>query len=120
MTSTVKRDYSLIGRDSELAQERGLVAAEWYHTDVPRQRMKALMRRRDGPAIRDTVIWLILLVLTGFGGYWFWDSWKCVPFFLCYGVLYGWSRTHAGTRPAMGPHSGPHGVTTPSTSWRHS
>ena len=89
MTSTVKRDYSLIGRDSELAQERGLVAAEWYHTDVPRQRMKALMRRRDGPAIRDTVIWLILLVLTGFGGYWFWDSWKCVPFFLCYGVLYG-------------------------------
>ena len=68
MSTTVKRDYSLIGRDSGFAQEHGLVAAEWYHTDVPRQRMKALMRRRDGPAIRDTAIWFLLLALTGFGG----------------------------------------------------
>ena len=36
MNANVKRDYSLIGRDSERAQEQGLVAAEWYHTDVPR------------------------------------------------------------------------------------
>jgi fatty acid desaturase len=89
MATTVKRDYSLIGRDSERALEQGLVAAEWYHTEVPRKRIKALMRRRNGPAIRDTAIWLSLLALSGFGGYWFWGSWACVPFFLCYGVLYG-------------------------------
>ena len=61
------------------------------------------MRRRNGPAIRDTVIWLSLLALTGFGGYWFWGSWTCVPFFLCYGVLYGsasdsrWHESGHGT-----------------------
>jgi fatty acid desaturase len=103
MTTGMKRDYSLIGRDSERAQEQGLVAAEWYHTDIPRKRIKALMRRRNGPAIRDTAIWLSLLALSGFGGYWFWGSWACVPFFLCYGVLYGsasdsrWHESGHGT-----------------------
>ena len=48
------RDYSLIGRDGRLAVENGLAAAEWYHTDIPRKEMKELMKREDGPAIRDT------------------------------------------------------------------
>jgi fatty acid desaturase len=102
-TDEITRDYSLIGPSGELAAEQGLVAAEWYHTDVPRKRMKQLMRREDGPAIRDTVIWGALLVGFGFGGYWFWGSWACVPFFLCYGVLYGsasdsrWHETGHGT-----------------------
>ena len=103
MSNDVKRDYGLIGRDSERAQAQGLVAAEWYHTEIPRKRIKALMRRRNGPAIRDTVIWLSLLAVTGLGGYVFWDSWACVPFFLCYGVLYGsasdsrWHESGHGT-----------------------
>ena len=84
-----KRDYSLVGRDSEAAVANGLAAAEWYHTDIPRKQMKELMKRTDGPAIRDTMLWLGLLAVTGFGGYWFWGSWLAVPFFLCYGVLYG-------------------------------
>jgi fatty acid desaturase len=102
-TAETTRDYSLIGPSGELAAEQGLVAAEWYHTDVPRKRMKQLMRREDGPAIRDTVLWFALLVGFGFGGYWFWGSWACVPFFLCYGVLYGsasdsrWHETGHGT-----------------------
>ena len=53
-----KRDYSLIGRDAQAAVENGLAAAEWYHTDIPRKQMKELMQRSDGPAIRDTAIWL--------------------------------------------------------------
>jgi fatty acid desaturase len=84
-----RRDYSLVGRDSELAVQLGLAAAGWYHSDIPRKRMKELMRRRDFPAIQDTVIWVMALAAFGFGGYWFWGSWSCVPFFLCYGVLYG-------------------------------
>jgi fatty acid desaturase len=102
-TMQLTRDYSLIGRDSERAAELGLVAAEWYHSEIPRKRMKALMRRRDGPAIRDTVIWLGLLGLTGFAGGWWWGSWACVPCFLAYGVLYGsvsdsrWHESGHGT-----------------------
>ncbi len=97
------RDYSLIGPNARAAAEQGLVAAEWYHAEVPRKRMKELMRRSDGPALRDTAIWLGLLVVCGFGGAWFWGSWACVPFFVVYGVLYGsatdsrWHESGHGT-----------------------
>jgi fatty acid desaturase len=103
VNATATRDYSLIGRDSQRAVEQGLAAADWYHTEVPRKRMKALMQRRDGPAIRDTLLWLALLTVFGFLGGWFWGSWMCVPFFLCYGVLYGassdsrWHESGHGT-----------------------
>ncbi|MGX5848092.1 fatty acid desaturase family protein [Mesorhizobium sp. PL10] len=90
MTATpFRRDYSLIGRDAKLAVETGLSAAEWYHTDIPRKQMKELMQRSDGPAIRDTAIWLAALILSAAGGAWFWGTWWCVPFFFVYGVLYG-------------------------------
>ena len=54
------RDYSLTGDSAKHAIEAGLVAAEWYHTDVPRTVLKQLMRRRDGPAMRDTALWIVL------------------------------------------------------------
>ena len=85
------RDYSLIGRDARLAVERGLVAAEWYHTDVPRKTMKELMQRSDGPAIRDTVIWFAAFFAFAAGAIAFYGTWWSVPFFVCYGVLYGGS-----------------------------
>ena len=69
--------------------ESGLAAAEWYHTDIPRKQMKELMKRADGPAIRDTLIWFGCLVVFGGLGICFWGTWWCVPFFLVYGVLYG-------------------------------
>ena len=84
-----KRDYDLMGESGRLAVETGLAAAEWYHTDVPRKLMKELMQRSDGPAIRDTVIWLGVLVLSAAGGICFWGTWWCVPFFFIYGTLYG-------------------------------
>lgn len=84
-----KRDYSLLGRDAQAAVANGLSAAEWYHTEVPRKQMKELMKREDGPAIRDTAIWLGCLVLFGGLGIIFWGTWWAVPFFLAYGVLYG-------------------------------
>jgi len=86
---SAKRDYSLTGRDTQSAIDNGLAAAEWYHTDVPRKQMKELMKRSDGPAIRDTTIWLAALVLSAAGGIWLWGSWWCVPFFFVYGALYG-------------------------------
>jgi fatty acid desaturase len=84
-----KRDYSLLGRDAQAAVDSGLAAAEWYHTAIPRKQMKELMKREDGPAIRDTALWLGSLVVTGALGSYFWGSLWCVPFFLIYGVMYG-------------------------------
>ena len=88
-TSVSERDYSLIGPDARQAEAQGLASANWYACAIPRKRMKELMRRSDQPAIRDTAIWLGLLLLTGGLGVAFWGSWWCVPFFFVYGVLYG-------------------------------
>jgi fatty acid desaturase len=88
-SGVTRRDYSLTGRDAARAVETGLADADWYKTDVPRAEMKKLVKRSDGPAIRDTIVWLGLLVGSGGGGISFWSTWWCVPFFLVYGVLYG-------------------------------
>jgi fatty acid desaturase len=85
----VKRDYSLVGESTRRAVETGLASAEWYHTEVPRKTMKALMQRSDGPAIRDTILWFVLLFGSAAGGIWFWGTWWCVPFFFVYGLIYG-------------------------------
>jgi fatty acid desaturase len=91
MTDTLvpKRDYSLTGVETQRAIERGLATAEWYHSDVPRKVMKELMKRRDGPAIRDTAIWIGLLIATAVGGVMTWGTWWTVPFWFVYGLLYG-------------------------------
>ncbi|WP_213878744.1 fatty acid desaturase family protein [Pseudomonas sp. dw_358] len=98
-----RRDYSLTGPEAAHALQNGLASATWYQTPVPRKRLKELMQRRDGPALRDTALWLLGLALSGFAGYWFWGSWACVPFFFVYGVFYGtasnarWHETGHGT-----------------------
>jgi fatty acid desaturase len=88
MTPTA-RDYSLIGRDTALAEENGLASAQWYACPIPRKELKELMKRSDGPALRDTIIWLAALIATAAGGVHFWGTWWAVPFFIAYGVLYG-------------------------------
>lgn len=84
-----ERDYSLLGSDALRAEEAGLVAAEWYHTDIPRKEMKALMKREDGPAIRDTIILFGSMIAFAAIGVALWPSWWSAPFWLAYGVLYG-------------------------------
>ena len=85
------RNYSLTGPERERAFDDGLVNADWYQTPLDRKVKKQLMKRKDGPAIRDFAIWVGLLVLTGAGGIYFWGTWWAVPFFVVYGVLYGTS-----------------------------
>jgi fatty acid desaturase len=84
-----RRDYSLLGPDAGRAVETGLKAAAWYHTEIPRKQMKALMQRSDQPAIRDTVVWLASMVALAAIGIALWPSWWSAPFWLAYGVLYG-------------------------------
>jgi fatty acid desaturase len=97
------RDYSLIGRDAQLAEANGFAAAEWYSCSIPRKELKELMKRSDGPALRDTATWLSCLALSAAGGVYFWGTWWAVPFFVVYGVLYGsssdsrWHETGHGT-----------------------
>jgi fatty acid desaturase len=84
-----KRNYSLLGPDAARAVETGLAAAEWYHTEVPRQEMKALMERTDQPAIRDTLICCGAMIALAAAGIALWPTWWSAPFWLAYGVLYG-------------------------------
>ena len=84
-----KRDYSLVGKSTKWAAETGLASAEWYHSEIPRKTMKELMQRSDAPAIRDTILWIALILGSAAGAIWFWGTWWCVPFFFVYGVLYG-------------------------------
>jgi fatty acid desaturase len=88
-TATSRRDYSLVGSDTKLAEERGLADAAWYACDIPRARLKELMQRRDGPAIRDTLIWFAALAAFGTLGYLTWGTWWAILPFAVYGVLYG-------------------------------
>jgi fatty acid desaturase len=83
------RDYSLTGSSSEAAISGGLANAQWYQAPIPRKRMKELMQRSDGPALRDTAIWLASFVILGGLAVSLWPSWWSLPFFLAYGVLYG-------------------------------
>ncbi len=58
-------DYSLTGVNASLAVEKGLAEADWYQCAVPRETMRKLLERRNGPAIRDTVLWFALLFGAG-------------------------------------------------------
>jgi len=82
------RDYSLTGVENKLAEENGLAGAEWYTCPVPRKRLKELMKRKDGPAIRDTILWFTLLIGFGYLAFLSWGTWWAIPAFLVYGVVY--------------------------------
>jgi Na+-transporting NADH:ubiquinone oxidoreductase subunit F len=96
-------DYSLVGVTSEEAVRKGLAEAEWYQSPVPREIMRELLERRNGPAIRDTLLWFGLLGLFGTFGAILWPSpWAILPL-LAYGVIYAsssdsrWHETSHGT-----------------------
>ena len=81
-------DYSLVGKDTQAAIEKGLAEAKWYASPVPKEKMRELLERRDGPALRDTAIWFALLFATAIAGYLTWGTgWAIIPFAI-YGVLY--------------------------------
>src|SRR5271155_5022748 len=83
-----KLDYSLTGVNSHLAVERGLAEADWYQCAVPREKMRQLLVRRDGPALRDTILWFALIFGSGYAAFALrGTSWAIIPFAI-YGVLY--------------------------------
>ena len=88
MSKTPTLDYSLTGVNATLAVEKGLAEADWYTSPVPRETMRKLLARRDGPAIRDTLLWLALLIGSGCAAWALWGTWWALLAFAAYGVLY--------------------------------
>ena len=98
-----KLDYRLTGANAARAVEQGLAEAEWYQCPVPREAMRQLLERRDGPAIRDTLIWFALLLGSGYLTYALWGrAWAILPYAV-YCVLYAqtsdsrWHESSHGT-----------------------
>ena len=83
------KDYSLCGADAQDAQRQGLSNPAWYRTHVDPEAIRALSEKSDQPAIRDTIIWLGSMAAFAGIAIALWPSWWSVPFWLCYGVLYG-------------------------------
>lgn len=83
------KDYTLSGDAGRAAIAAGLANPKWYRTDVPPDAIRALMKKSDAIALRDTAIWIAALIAAGTIGVLLWPSWWSVPFWLIYGVLYG-------------------------------
>lgn len=98
-------DYSLVGKGTAIAIEQGLAEATWYASPVPKEKMRELLERKDGPAIRDTLLWFSLIIGFGIAGYFLWQagSWWALLAFAIYGVLYAssadarWHESSHGT-----------------------
>lgn len=98
-----KPDYSLTGASAHRAIEQGLAEADWYQCQVPRQAMRKLLERRNGPALRDTLLWFGLIILSGYSTYILWPSWWAALPYALYAVLYAstsdsrWHESGHGT-----------------------
>lgn len=97
------RDYSLVGAESKKVIDMGLTDAEWYQSPVSREKMRELLERKNGPAIRDTLIWFGLLFGSGYLVFIWWGSWLAVLPYIVYSVLYAstsdsrWHESSHGT-----------------------
>ncbi len=96
-------DYSLTGINATLAIEKGLAEADWYQCTVPREVMRDLLVRRDGPALRDTILWFSLIFGAACATWALWGSWWAILPYGVYAVLYAstsdsrWHETGHGT-----------------------
>lgn len=93
MVTKVRRNYHLSRLDeSAVALEddhlEDRVEAQWWHPDIPRKDLKALMQRRDGPALWHFGLWIVLLIASGYTAYLSWGTWWAIPAFLIYGTIY--------------------------------
>ena len=65
--------------------------------------MLELLVRKDGPAIRDTIIWFALILGSGYLVFLWWGSWFVLFPYIVYSVLYAstsdsrWHETSHGT-----------------------
>jgi Na+-transporting NADH:ubiquinone oxidoreductase subunit F len=95
--------YVLSKESSQLALAKGLAGATWYRTPVPKGKIRELLERRDGPAMRDTLLWFAMIFAVGYWAYCWWGKWWAIIPFAVYGVLYAsssdsrWHESGHGT-----------------------
>ena len=96
-------DYALNQENTDRAIELGLAEADWYQCPVPRETMRRLLVRKDGPAIRDTLIWFGLIFGTAFLTASLWGTWWALLPYTIYAALYAstsdsrWHESSHGT-----------------------
>ena len=81
-------DYSLTGSNAALAIERGLAEADWYQCPMARATMRQFLERRDGPAIRDTILWFAFLFGSAYFTWRLWGTWWAILPYFVYSVLF--------------------------------
>lgn len=86
-----KLNYTLTEENSKKAIELGLAEADWYQTPVPRATLRSLLTRKNGPAIRDTLLLLTILISTATATILLWGSWWAAIPYLIYAVFYATS-----------------------------
>jgi Na+-transporting NADH:ubiquinone oxidoreductase subunit F len=103
MSALMANRYVLSKENSERALVKGLAEAAWYTPPVPKAELRKLLERRDGPAIRDTLLWFALIFAAGYWAYRWWGTWWAIIPFTLYGVLYAsssdsrWHESGHGT-----------------------
>lgn len=85
----MNNDYHLSGDSDRVAIENGTANPKWFRPDVAPQDIRKLMQKSDAIAMRDTVIWLGIMIVTAGCAVALWPSFWSVPFWFVYGVLYG-------------------------------
>ena len=117
---TQRRDYSLNGPETKHAWENGLVSADWYKSQVPRERMKELMQRSNFPAAWHVLLWFALIGLFGVLAFLSWGTWWAVPAFIAYCTILTGSSDPRWHECGTARRSRPNGSTTSSTISRRS
>ena len=103
MSALTENRYVLSRESSERALAKGLAEATWYKTPVAKTEIRNLLERRDGPAIRDTLLWFAMVFATAYWAFRWWGTWWAIVPFAIYGALYAstsdsrWHESGHGT-----------------------
>ena len=86
--AALRAAYGLTHANGAHAIEQGLAEADWYQCPIPRSEMRRLLERRDGPGVRDTLLWFALILSAGVATYLLWPSPWGIVGYAVYAVLY--------------------------------
>ena len=81
-------DYSLVGKNTALAIQQGLAEATWYTSPVPRDKMRELLQREDGPPCGTPSYGSLCSSSPAPPGVALWGTWWAILPFLAYGAIY--------------------------------
>ena len=60
----------------------------WYRPNIDKKKLKDLMKRKDLPALINTICFFTLLIVSVYLAWISWGTWWAIPAFLIYGNIY--------------------------------